>query len=192
MSTPPDPKNHSKDPFFQQYNVIQEYFGWTKDLIKEKLRATCFPYSVLFCQLAHDFNIGTGIRCSNAFNAEKVYYFGNTRKFDPRGAVGTHHYQDMNWISTFEDLKKLKEQYTFVGVDNIEGSVELDSFEWPPNTLMVFGEEQVGIVPEILDLCDYKVYIPMFGSVRSLNVGTASGIIMNDFVTKFNKKANKQ
>jgi tRNA G18 (ribose-2'-O)-methylase SpoU len=189
--TNPHSKNKSQDPFFQQFNVVPQYFGWTQDLIKEKLRETAFPYSVLMTQISHDFNFGTLVRCSNAFNAGKVYYFGNTRKFDPRGAVGTHHYMEPVWIDTFEKLKNLKNQYTFVGIDNIEGSVELEKFEWPENTLMIFGEEQIGIIPEILELCDYKVYIPMFGSVRSLNVGTASGIVMNDFVTKHNQKNKK-
>ncbi len=188
MSKKPLTKNKSEDLIFQKYNVQPNYFGWTLESIRSALREQAFPYSVLMQQLAHDFNVGTLIRNSNAFNAQKVYYFGETRKFDPRGCVGTHHYSDLTWIKTFEELKALKEHYTFVGIDNIEGSVELQSFEWPENPLMIFGEEQIGIVPEILELCDYKVYIPMFGSVRSLNVGTASGIIMNDFVTKYNKK----
>ena len=55
------------------------------------------------------------------------------------------------------------------------------------STLLIIGEEGVGITPETLELCDNFVFIPQFGSVRSLNAGVASGIIMNDLVTKFNK-----
>lgn len=188
VSKPPLAKNVSSDPFFKQYNVTADYFGWTAEAIRSTLRSNAFPYSVLMQQLAHDFNIGTMIRSANAFNAKSVYYFGPTRKFDPRGAVGTHHYTDLNWVSTFEALKELKKEYTFVGFDNIDGSIAMNEFEWPDNTLMIFGEEQIGIVPEVLELCDHLVNIPMFGSVRSLNVGTASGIAMNDFVTKYNNK----
>ena len=188
MSKLPLPTNVSRDPYFAKYNVIPDYSGWTLDLIKKDLRTRAFPYSVLMTQLKYDLNIGTLIRNANAFNASKVYYFGQRRKFDPRGAVGTNHYADLNWVSTFEELKELKKEYVFVGFDNVEGSVEIDEFKWPDNTLMIFGEEQIGIVPEILELCEYLVKIPMFGTVRSLNVGTASGIAMNDFVTKHNKK----
>ena len=35
-----------------------------------------------------------------------------------------------------------------------------------------------------LGMADDVVYIPQLGSVRSLNVGTASGIVMYDYVTK--------
>jgi tRNA G18 (ribose-2'-O)-methylase SpoU len=49
---------------------------------------------------------------------------------------------------------------------------------------MVFGQEQVGIPKEVLDICHDKIYIQQYGSVRSLNVGTASGIAMYDYCSK--------
>jgi tRNA G18 (ribose-2'-O)-methylase SpoU len=49
---------------------------------------------------------------------------------------------------------------------------------------MIFGEEQRGLSPMALGMADDIVYIPQLGSVRSLNVGTASGIVMYDYVTK--------
>ncbi len=47
---------------------------------------------------------------------------------------------------------------------------------------MLFGEEGVGLTKEALNLAEYAVEIPQFGSVRSLNVGTCSGILMYDYV----------
>jgi tRNA G18 (ribose-2'-O)-methylase SpoU len=49
---------------------------------------------------------------------------------------------------------------------------------------MIFGQEQIGIPKKLLDLCDELVYIKQYGSVRSLNVGTASGIAMYDYCSK--------
>ena len=49
---------------------------------------------------------------------------------------------------------------------------------------MLFGEEQRGLSKEALALADHVVYIPMWGSVRSLNVGTSSGIAMYDYAMK--------
>jgi tRNA G18 (ribose-2'-O)-methylase SpoU len=60
----------------------------------------------------------------------------------------------------------------------------MDSFVWPKNTLMCFGQEQMGLPPEIIDRCQNVVYIKQYGSVRSLNVGTASGIAMYDYTSK--------
>jgi tRNA G18 (ribose-2'-O)-methylase SpoU len=64
----------------------------------------------------------------------------------------------------------------------------MDNFEWPDNALIVIGEEGVGITPETLNICQKFVYIPQYGSVRSLNAGVASGIAINDYVTKYTRK----
>jgi tRNA G18 (ribose-2'-O)-methylase SpoU len=49
---------------------------------------------------------------------------------------------------------------------------------------MVFGQEQIGIDKEVLEVCHDLIYIEQYGSVRSLNVGTASGIAMYDYCSK--------
>ena len=161
---------------------------WTTELIKTDLQSRSFPFSVLMENFAGDFNIGTVIRNANAFNSKAVYYLGN-KKYDRRGTVGTHHYTDIIHLKTRDELKKLKNDYVLVGVENtVPNAVALGEFKWSDNSLLIIGEEGVGITPETLDLCDDFVYIPQFGSVRSLNAGVASGIIMNDYVTKYNKK----
>jgi tRNA G18 (ribose-2'-O)-methylase SpoU len=45
--------------------------------------------------------------------------------------------------------------------------------------MFVFGEEKSGLSDYILDNAETVITIPAFGSVRSLNVGTTSGIIMS-------------
>jgi tRNA G18 (ribose-2'-O)-methylase SpoU len=133
-----------------------------------------------------DFNISTLIRNANAFNAEKVFYLGKKR-YDRRGTVGTHHYVDLVFLDGgVSQLVELKNQYTIVAIDNnVPNTRKLGEFDWhmlekPP--LMVFGEEGVGLTAETLKIADYSVEIPQYGSVRSLNVGTSSGIIMYDYM----------
>jgi len=156
------------------------------DQIKETLRSTSHNFAVMMEHWQGDFNIGTMIRNSNAFNSEKVFYYGK-KKYDRRGAVGTHHYVDLNFISDYDDLLSLKSDYVFVCLDNIKGSVPMESFEWPENALMIFGEEGIGLSEEMLSLADHTVSITQYGSVRSMNVGTTSGIAMYDYLYKLNK-----
>ena len=112
-----------------QYNVVDEFKGKTKEEIKESLDLTKHPFAVLMEHWKGDFNIGTLIRNSNAFNAREVFYVGQ-KKYDRRGAVGTHDYIDLKHIDTFDDLWKLKESYTFVCLDNnIEGVVPMEDFD---------------------------------------------------------------
>jgi len=166
------------------YNVVDHFKHLTTAEIKAKLAETAFPYAILCENVIGDFNLATIIRNANAFNAREIFYVGN-KKFDRRGTCGVHNYNDVQWISSIEDLLSLKDKYVFVGVDNIPGAVSISSHNWEKNTLLIFGEEGVGLTPTIQKLCDKMVYIEQYGSVRSLNVGTASGIIMHSIVNKF-------
>lgn len=170
------------------YNVADHLKHLTVPEIKAKLAETAFPYAVLCENIIGDFNLGTLIRNANAFNARDIYYIGN-KKFDKRGAVGVHNYSNIEWLSSLDELLKLKDKYVFVGIDNISGAVPISSHFWEENTLLLFGEEGVGLTPTIQKFCDKMIYIEQFGSVRSLNVGTASGIVMHQAVSCYRARA---
>ena len=73
-------------------------------------------------------------------------------------------------------------------MDNVEGSRDISDIKWPQkkHTILVFGQEQVGIPEKFLKIADEIAYIPQYGTVRSLNVGTASGIAMHEYCSKIN------
>jgi len=178
-------------------NVVDRYKNWSTESIKRDLQRTANPFAVCMEHWKGDFNISTLIRNANAFNAEKVYYLGK-KKYDRRGTVGTHHYVDLVFLDGgVSELVELKKAYTIVAIDNnVPDTHILDKFDWlslkkPP--LMVFGEEGVGLTPETLKIADYSVEIPQYGSVRSLNVGTSSGILMYSYLQslKSSKVAHK-
>lgn len=167
-----------------QRNVADHLKEKSEEEIKQILRETANPFAVCFEHWIGDFNMSTGVRNANGFNAKEIYYIGE-RKWDRRGAVGVHNYTEIQWIPTVEDLASLRDRYTFVGIDNVPGSVPMANYEWPENTMMVFGEEGPGLTPAMQAWCKDIVHIEMFGSVRSFNCGTASGIAMYDFVSKY-------
>jgi len=167
-----------------QRNVADHLKEKSEEEIKQILRETANPFAVCFEHWIGDFNMSTGVRNANGFNAKEIYYIGE-RKWDRRGAVGVHNYTEIQWIPTIEDLASLRDRYTFVGIDNVPGSVPMADYEWPENTMMVFGEEGPGLTPAMQAWCKDIVHIEMFGSVRSFNCGSASAIAMYDFVSKY-------
>ena len=167
-------------------NVIDEYKSLTDEKIREELKRSVNPVAVCMEHWKGDFNISTLIRNANAFNVEKVYYLGKKR-IDVRGAVGAHHYMDIDYLDDgHKRLVELKNKYTFIAVDNnVDKTHKLREFDWnklekPP--LILFGEEGCGLTEEVLNLADYRIEIEQYGSVRSLNVGTASGIVLFECV----------
>lgn len=167
-----------------QNNVADPLKGKTVEEIQQTLRATANPFAVCFEHWIGDFNMATGVRNANGFNAKEIYYVGD-KKWDRRGAVGVHNYTEVQWIPTVEALVSLKDKYTFVGIDNVPGSVPMSTYFWPENTMMIFGEEGPGLTSAMQALCKDIVHIEMFGSVRSFNCGSASAIAMYDLVSKW-------
>lgn len=164
-------------------NVADHLKDKPEEEIRALLKKTALPFAVCFEHWIGDFNMGTGIRNANGFGAKEVFYLGD-RKWDKRAAVGVHNYTEVQWIPTIEDFLKLKERYVIIGIDNVPGSRSIFSYRWPRNALMVFGEEGAGLTPAMQSHCQDILEIPMFGSVRSFNCGTASGIVMYDYVQK--------
>lgn len=168
-------------------NVADHLKDKSEEEIRQILKETANPFAVCFEHWIGDFNMATGVRNANGFNAKAIYYIGD-KKWDRRAAVGVHNYTEVQWIPSINDLADLWKQYTFVGIDNVPGSVPMSSYEWPENTMMVFGEEGTGLTTKMQSFCKDIVHIEMFGSVRSFNCGSASGIAMYDFVSKYRAK----
>jgi len=163
-------------------NVTDKYKEWMDDLIKSDVQQNTFPFAILMEHLQGDFNIGGIVRSANAFGAMGVYYCGK-KKWDRRGAVGTHNYTDVQYITSIQSsAKNLLNHFTFVALEQCEDSEPMDNFEWPDRPLIIVGEEGGGLSQEVLDLCTYKVEIPQHGSVRSLNAASAASIAMYDYI----------
>jgi len=166
-------------------NVIDHYKFVEDELIRGDLDSKRTDLVLIAENWGYDFNIGTLIRNSNAFVAKCVYVIGR-RQIDRRGSVGTYKYEHVIYRETLTDLAiELRDKgYEIVVMDNIPGSSCIAKHEWQGKTAIIFGQEGLGVTPEALSVADKVVYIPQLGSVRSLNVGTASGIAIYDYMVK--------
>lgn len=167
-------------------NVIDYYKEWETDQIKSDLDTRRLPFTVGFENISGDYNKATGLRNSNAFMAKEAWIIGN-KKWDRRGAVGSHNYIHLKHAKFLGEIW-LNEEYIrksrWVAIDNVPGATPITDYEWNPESFMIFGEEKRGLTSLALGMADDVVYIPQLGSVRSLNVGVASGIVMYDYITK--------
>lgn len=68
-----------------------------------------------------------------------------------------------------------------VAVDNVDGSVPIESADLPERCVLVFGQEGPGLTSALLDHADQVVAITQRGSTRSLNAGVAAGIAMYEW-----------
>lgn len=160
-------------------NVVDGYRYWRLDAIVADLDARRNPLHVAIQNWEHDFNIGSIVRTANAFNVAAVHILGR-RRWNRRGAMVTDRYLQVQHHadvpSFLAELARLG--VTPIGVDNLPGSIPLETTELPQHCCLVFGSEGPGLTDEVLAGCAGLVSITQHGSTRSLNAGAAAAIAM--------------
>jgi 23S rRNA (guanosine2251-2'-O)-methyltransferase len=140
-------------------------------------------------------NVGSVFRTSDAFLVEKIYLCGITGTPPHRdiektalGATETVSWEHKPDIK--ETVLKLKnEGFAICAIEQAQGSVMLHNFEvdTAKKYALVFGNEVFGVSEEVMQLCDYCIEIPQFGTKHSLNISVSAGIVIWEFAKKLNQ-----
>ena len=180
---PPWPDDARLDPELlaggDRRNVIDRYRYWTVEAIVADLDTRRHGFHVAIENWEHDFNIGTVVRNANAFLASCIHIIGPHR-WDRRGAMSTHRYLHIRNhpnVAAFATWAR-DTDLPIVAIDNVDGSVPIETTALPEQCVLVFGQEGPGLSTEALDAADVVCAISQYGSTRSLNAGVASGIAM--------------
>lgn len=163
-------------------NLIDEYKGMSNEQVFAALDKKRIPLEVAIENVEHDFNIGTIVRSANSFNASKVHIIGK-KKYNRRGAMCTDKYLEIIHHATLEDFLNTQKGRELVAIENnTPRAISLHDKKFTQNTTLIFGSENNGITPELLEKAHDVRYIESFGSTRSVNVGVAAGIAMYEYV----------
>ena len=166
-------------------NVVDAYRYWSVEAIVADLDSRRHPFHVAVENWQHDANIGAVVRNANAFLAAGVHIVG-ARKWNRRGAMVTERYQH---LFAHRDVGSLAtwaagEGIPLLGIDNLPGSVPIDSYALPRRCLLLFGQEGPGLSPEARERCGAVLAIRQFGSTRSINAGAASAVAMHEWIRR--------
>ncbi len=166
-------------------NVIDRYRYWTMAAIVADLDEHRHPFHVAIENWQHDMNIGSIVRSANAFAAGTVHIIGR-RRWNKRGAMVTDRYQH---VLHHEDVAALavwarEHALPIVAVDNLPGSVPLESTALPERCILLFGQEGPGLSAEAVNAAEMTVEITQFGSTRSLNASAAAAVVMFAWVSQ--------
>ncbi|MEJ3403277.1 TrmH family RNA methyltransferase [Rathayibacter sp. YIM 133350] len=164
-------------------NVIDRYRYWRMEAIVADLDAHRHPFHVAIENWQHDMNIGSIVRSANAFAADTVHIVGR-RRWNKRGAMVTDRYQH---VVHHDDIAGLVawaagENLPIIAVDNVPGSVPIETFEWPQRCVLLFGQEGPGMSDAALAEADAVVEITQYGSTRSINASAAAAIAMHSWI----------
>ncbi|SCC15546.1 TrmH family RNA methyltransferase [Weissella bombi] len=175
-------------------NLGADFKGMTNSEIMQALDQRRGDMITVLQNLSHDFNKATAVRNHNAFSGREIVFLNpdnpmdkeneeGAKKWNKKGAVGAQHYEHISHhrILDYQTLfnKWHDEGYVIYAVDNTPGYELHNVFDvaFPKKSVFLFGEEQIGLANELIEAADEMIYIPQTGSVRSLNVSVAHGII---------------
>ena len=149
------------------------------------------PVSILLDNVRSMYNVGAFFRTADGAGIERLYLSGITarppKKQLSKTALGAD--ERVSWHPSedaFETVRSLRS--TGYEIAAIETSVHaVDIFDWQPRfpVCVLFGHEVDGLATTLLDLCDTHVRIPMLGLKHSLNVASASAIVMYELLRKY-------
>jgi tRNA G18 (ribose-2'-O)-methylase SpoU len=139
-------------------------------------------------------NIGSIFRTADAFLVKAIYLCGITAQPPHRDihktALGATDSVDWKYMkSTEEAVTELKESgYKIVALEQADKSIMLHHFK--PDIkgayAIILGNEVQGVQQKIVDISDYCIEIPQFGTKHSLNVTVSNGIALWDILLKMN------
>jgi tRNA G18 (ribose-2'-O)-methylase SpoU len=166
-------------------NVVDQFRYWSREAIVAELDTRRHGFHVAIENWEHDFNIGTVVRNANAFLAAEVHIVGR-RRWNRRGAMVTDRYQHVRHHPDVASFARWCDEngLALIGIDNIEGSVPIETTQLPHDCVLLFGQEGPGLSAEAQAAAQMLCAITQYGSTRSMNAGVASGIAMFAWITQ--------
>jgi tRNA G18 (ribose-2'-O)-methylase SpoU len=138
------------------------------------------------------YNVGACFRTAEGAGLAKLYLCGYTGR-PPRTEIEKTALGATNMVPwehhphAAELILSLKAAKTQILVfEHCLGSKSLWEVDIAIPTCLVFGNEIGGVSPQVLELADQIVHIPLFGKKTSLNISVAFGIGVYEVVRKLN------
>ncbi len=130
--------------------------------------------------LSKPMNAGNLFRSAHAFGASFVFTVAAVCSRQAAASDTSNASHQVPFYS-FDAVKTLSlpEGCSLVGVDFIDGAVDLPSFRHPRCAAYVLGQERGSLSPELMECIDHVVRIP---TRFSLNLAAAGAIVMYDRV----------
>lgn len=164
--------------------------------VEEFKRVDKIPLTLVLDNVRSLNNIGSVFRTADAFRLEKIYLCGITATPPHREihktALGAT--ESVPWEyreETVDAISELKRTgYQIFSVEQAEGALLLDQVQLADNQkyALVFGHEVRGVEQRVVDMSDYCLEIPQYGTKHSLNISVAAGIVIWELFRALSKK----
>lgn len=154
-----------------------------KRLHREWRRRTERPVSLLLDHVQNPFNVGSIVRTAASFRVEHLHVVGAAAVTPDhpkakKTSLGTERLLPWSEHASVADAAEAASGL-LVGVELASGASPLHELDLGAGPLcLVVGNEDRGLSPAALDVCDRVAFVPTPGKVGSLNVAVACAIAL--------------
>jgi len=147
-----------------------------------KISRSSSQYTVLMDNIRSAWNVGSNFRSADGFGFKHAFLCGITPTPDNPGVRKTSLGAELTitWSYHKNAVTLAKELgnkgHRIIALEEGGRSVNVSTIAKRGNTVLIIGNENSGIDPELLDLSEKIFHIPMMGRKKSLNVATAFSI----------------
>jgi len=144
------------------------------------------PVTIIVDNVLDTYNVGSIFRLADAIAAEKVILCGATltppNSRIKKASINTTGWVDWEYATTakvaVEKCQMLNAKCQIIAVEQDKRSKPFDKVDYSFPLAIVVGNETTGVSPEVLDMADLIVELPMWGINKSLNVMVSLGIVL--------------
>ncbi|WP_277098764.1 23S rRNA (guanosine(2251)-2'-O)-methyltransferase RlmB [Coprobacter secundus] len=97
-------------------------------------------------------------------------------------AGALHHIPVCREYSVFEAIRFLQNSGLRIVAATEKASCDYTSIDYCGPVAIVMGAEDTGVSADVLKICDHRAALPLMGTISSLNVSVAAGIMMYEVV----------
>ncbi|MDP2653456.1 MAG: RNA methyltransferase [Candidatus Omnitrophota bacterium] len=140
-------------------------------------------FDVLLNNIRSLYNVGSIFRTADGAGVGKIWLCGITgappQSDIAKTALGAQDRVPWEYRKDAAGvIRELRQRnYQIVLLEQMEGSVPYQRFDFRPPVCLVLGNEVEGVAEELAKPCDAAVEIEMAGVKNSLNVGVAFGVV---------------
>lgn len=161
------------------------------------VKITKNPFIVIFDRPSKKGNLGAIMRSADAFGCDGIIIVGHSVDlYDMeviRASMGSFFVVDTQIINQkeellnlFDNLKNKFPNLKIISADE-KGVSNLNETDLTTPTIILIGNENLGLSKFLLDVSNIKVKIPMVGEASSLNASNAAAIFMYELFTQRKK-----
>jgi tRNA G18 (ribose-2'-O)-methylase SpoU len=146
----------------------------------ERLRA---GMSIAVVRAKNPFNVGAIIRTAHSFLVKEIFLVG-TEPYYERASMGMQRYENLVECPDEQTFLQAVAGRPIYSVERDHAETTLWQVDYPEDVVLLFGSENDGLPPALIEASAKVIAIPMYGINHSFPVAIAAGMVMCEWARR--------